>query len=563
MQAVYDETRPGEGGIDGLSEEISRLHNEGLIDAITEFGALRNSRPGGSDFFITRYVFEKALPYINASIETVLPCVVTLCKEAGQDGTAGAIFNSYADYCTKDPIRPKEALKLIKKNPADFALALSATIDAGSRHDWEFFLAEAGRLMRHGNLELRSQATFALSIIARSGRGAIPQEATAALSDLIAAERDDFALRAAIKATVALQKAGALDIDDAVAMLINALAQGGEQSLHVVSELLWLDQKEIPAPLLDLFLSQLIGVDPKNVSTIRNIDLGIAELIKGKKASIGLDFLENLLIELSGRVDVSSFGSTMHSILADRSLLGKVVTRWLVKQEPALWHAVGEVVNSSHGGPLHIGVEPTELPSVDLVHLLFVARKALGFFFIKAASAASFIVSLMRIAPDEQTLRELSKLLYDPLLMNYPGGTQRYLAAQASEEPAAVRKAIEDALAVMEQYLGALRSVPMLPALHPSRAQRETYQRRMSAGMAESMRAAEKNSPILGLFSRSVLLYGNKSITHIHVDEGEPRRMEIPLQSHSIEMEFPRIENIDPFGLNYVLRVFRAERISE
>lgn len=169
----------------------------------------------------------------------------------------------------------------------------------------------------------------------------------------------------------------------------------------------------------------------------------------------------------------------------------------------------------------------------------------------------------MRIAPDEQTLRELSKLLYDPLLMNYPGGTQRYLAAQASEEPAAVRKAIEDALAVMEQYLGALRSVPMLPALHPSRAQRETYQRRMSAGMAESMRAAEKNSPILGLFSRSVLLYGNKSITHIHVDEGEPRRMEIPLQSHSIEMEFPRIENIDPFGLNYVLRVFRAERISE
>ncbi|WON83582.1 hypothetical protein [Chromobacterium haemolyticum] len=75
------------------------------------------------------------------------------------------------------------------------------------------------------------------------------------------------------------------------------------------------------------------------------------------------------------------------------------------------------------------------------------------------------------------------------------------------------------------------------------------------------MKAAEKKSIFLNLFSRSTLLYGNKSIDYIHAGVNEPpHRMETPLISHGVSMELPRMDDIDPYGLNYMLRVFRLER---
>ena len=83
----------------------------------------------------------------------------------------------------------------------------------------------------------------------------------------------------------------------------------------------------------------------------------------------------------------------------------------------------------------------------------------------------------------------------------------------------------------------------------------------MSESMAESMRAAEKKSVFFGLFSRSTLLYGRKSINYIRTGAGQPKRMELPLTSHSVKMEFPRMHNLDPDGVDYMVRVFRLERL--
>ena len=165
------------------------------------------------------------------------------------------------------------------------------------------------------------------------------------------------------------------------------------------------------------------------------------------------------------------------------------------------------------------------------------------------------------MAPDDEVLDELGKLLLNPLLMNYPGSMRQYVAEQAGRESGKVKETIDKALASFEEYLEGLRSVPMLPALHPTQAQRESYRRHMSDSMAESMRAAEKKSVFFGLFARSTLLYGRKSINYIYRGDGEPKRMEMPLTSHSVEMEFPRMDDLDPYGVDYMLRVFRVERL--
>ncbi|WP_419601337.1 hypothetical protein, partial [Thiolapillus sp.] len=59
----------------------------------------------------------------------------------------------------------------------------------------------------------------------------------------------------------------------------------------------------------------------------------------------------------------------------------------------------------------------------------------------------------------------------------------------------------------------------------------------------------------------SVILYGRSSINYVQQGTSGPSRMEIPMQAHSVEMESPRRNNLDPFGLEYMLRLFRAERL--
>jgi hypothetical protein len=42
---------------------------------------------------------------------------------------------------------------------------------------------------------------------------------------------------------------------------------------------------------------------------------------------------------------------------------------------------------------------------------------------------------------------------------------------------------------------------------------------------------------------------------------GQSQRMETNLKSHGTSIEFPRMERIDPYGLDYALRFFKSRRL--
>jgi hypothetical protein len=206
-------------------------------------------------------------------------------------------------------------------------------------------------------------------------------------------------------------------------------------------------------------------------------------------------------------------------------------------------------------------IDPDELKSAGLGHILFVARKAIGFLFTQPISAATILISLMRNTTDNEVMTNLGALLFNPLLLNFTGKVRDFAEQQSGLESGEVKATIDQALKDTDKYLEDLRSVGSLAALNPGEAQREAYHRYLAGIMAESWKAAESQSIFLDLVSRSVLLYGRKSIDYVYGPDGQSRRMEIPLQRHSTDMEFPRLQIVDPFGLDYMLRIFRRERL--
>jgi hypothetical protein len=97
--------------------------------------------------------------------------------------------------------------------------------------------------------------------------------------------------------------------------------------------------------------------------------------------------------------------------------------------------------------------------------------------------------------------------------------------------------------------------------MHPSQDQREAHSRHFNQQVAGSYKEAMKGYLFSFIFSNSVLLYGRKSIKYIDNGSEEAKRIEIPLQSQRSDIEFPCREHIDPFGLDYMLRLFRVERL--
>jgi hypothetical protein len=232
------------------------------------------------------------------------------------------------------------------------------------------------------------------------------------------------------------------------------------------------------------------------------------------------------------------------------------VTRWIATGEKALCKAAANLVQeASHQNPI-IEADANELPLKDDGSLTFTARKAVGYLFIWPLTAASFVVSLMRLG----AIDSLKQLLLDPLLLNYPGSVQEFLQNRSKSEPKAVSEGIVECLQAMEDYLTRIRSGADLRELRPSEAQRAAFHRSFSQRMSKSFETAQAEMPLLSLVRRSIVLHGRGSVQHVAHQDGSSHRADMMFKTLGAEMEFPRMGRIDEMGMQLRLRRLQAER---
>lgn len=544
-----------------LALELATLHKEGLIDIVGAFGSLKNESSGGLDFFLIWNVFGKALPELNAPTLSVMQSVLRLYQEAGQDLMAGTIINSFIGFCEKGSSRPHEVLAEIEANPDSFADLLPATLTAGSHIDNDHFLTQAIRLCKDKNIELRRRAVFALGNFNWTEAIETSESALAVLESSVQEESDDQILAGIVRSGFGiLQKDRTLQ-QRIIVLISTALSKGDEITLYAASEVFDLYTCEMPAVLIDVLFVHFVRVKAANKGTWNKVDYGLSHLLRAGDSESAIQFLENILLTHPEKLTIDVFDSAAREICKNSGLMSKILTRWFLRGDFALCNAVRQIIDVHKEDDLSLEIDPSELVPADLEHILFVARKIVGFIFMKPISAASALISLMQNITDDEMLDEIGALLFDPLLINFSGKTREYVLERSTQESGKVKTTIEKVLQNLESYLGDLRSVGNLVALHPSESQRDAHHRHSLRIMAESFNAAKEKSIFWNLVSYIVLLYGRKSVNYVYGSEGQPQRMEIPLKSHEFTLEYPRMQYLDPFGLDYMLRIFRNERI--
>ena len=112
----------------------------------------------------------------------------------------------------------------------------------------------------------------------------------------------------------------------------------------------------------------------------------------------------------------------------------------------------------------------------------------------------------------------------------------------------------------LRKYLNGTQELGVCQAFRPSERQRRLQYHREMNMWQKIQRQAYEGSISSYIAQESTVLYGTGSIYYLYTgDDSSPRRQVSTFGSYKQEMEIPRLEVLDPVGLDHTIRRFRSE----
>jgi hypothetical protein len=544
---------------DPTIELLATLHNEGEVDLLALVTSEALEPHKGHRFFQGQLVYQALIARLDASAETLLDVVEALRVAAGQDGAAGLPVEEFAKWCGGDPKRPAELLSLIDAGVENADRYLVIAIKYGVDVDRAYFTDRAYQFLETESEILRLGALNALGQIALPG-DADWDRLIAALNATLMPDPGDV-IRGAILQAVGRRLKGAPPARAAQleAIAISAITPGGEIVLFEAARTVSLAFSDLPNTLVDGLLDALRSVDAEHRGTIDLIDLALMKLVEVGETEKARLFVEHVLCRDESPLKFKQLDSLIHKLFQTG---GPALEDWVVTW---LRGGVFELCNQMDKAMFGAGADEVVF-KIDFnrfglreAEYAYLARKTIATFFLKPMVLASILTSLLRSAAPAPAA-EIEALLIDPVLMNYSGVASDYLKPVADDPADPAAPAAQRALDGLAAYIDGLKSIGNVRELHPSERERQLEWERHSDSMKEAMRAARKQSIFGQIASESLMLYGNRAITWVDHPTEPPRRMETKLASMSTSFEMPRVDIVDPLGLQLMLLHFRAER---
>lgn len=540
-----------------IADAISDAHNAGDIDvlAIMSGGALRAIDQ--STFFSGQALYGSIIPKLETSAEEMVRAVTALVAAGGDSGAAGLPINALAKWSERAPDRPRVLLDLVDAGSVEAAEFLMPILRTGMNAEPAYFLERAHAFSRSSHKPTALAAVRALGMYAPAD----DVEWNQLINTLtFAGNGDDPMIAAAIEAAMMRLKEGVGGHQAAIERLLTDILSAGPQdlALHQCADALWLHRNAISPSLRISMLNALVEFNPAHKTTLEHLDYALGDLFKSGDRDQVVDFLERLVRRHGRALKLRRFRSVCRAAHeGDRFGLNDWVVNWLLMGDIGLCEQMAKALFSVEVEGLILDIDfsryalrPRDYP--------YIARKAVGFLFLKSATAASIVVSLIRSASPEVTT-ELEDLLFDPLLLNYSGVEKKFLAGIAKDRKDTAQKVVKRALARIETYRSDLQAASPIRELHPSEWQRQIEWQRNADAMAEAHKQADKKSIFGNLFAKVIVLHGTRTISYNRMGKEEPRRSESKMGSFSTSFEMPRIEVADPVGLQRTLLAFRGE----
>lgn len=539
---------------------LVQLHNDGTIDVLESARMISNSSISQHDFFTAMYVYCDVIPALQAEVPVMLAAVKALVMRAGNDGMSGMPNEAFRAWAGQGDRARTTLATINKQDPEDAAYVLLG-LQALAKNAADEALTEAIAYLTSTAAPMRTAAAKAIGTTALETPEARSRAVNALASAIVTA--DDNNLGHILTATCEIARAHP-EMETSVLALINTAAQQiGDQAVHQLSLELMFHGEELPTAILASLTTIMHKVAIGNHGTIENIDTAGAKLVRHGRLEEALALISPLIAahdELASLEALDGFSYAAHRLAPDQ--LAGVLIGWLLSLDPNLGQATMSLVGDHHGdAPLVFEVDGAAL-GLSQADMIVLAHRAIGYLFIHPITAASLVLGLIRSAAEAQR-KVMADILFDPLLLNFSGKLATWLSERANNTSDPAQPVVADLLVRLEAYLEGLHRAGWIRELRPSERERLIENHRQHESMRQAHKQAEKKSVFMSLVSRSVLLYGDGSISYFAGPDGKKQRNEMKLHGISHTFETPRLDILEPFDLDYTLRMFRAMRVAK
>lgn len=539
-------------------QTVADFHNGGKVNAINALRRLPYIANKSRDFYRALHAFEKLIPLLQTPMAPLIDALSDVISEGDCQYSAGGLATGWIEFLGVDDERPKQALALVKEEPGRHGALLSPVLIALSKVDIAAAVDEAASFAAGSNAGLASKALFAISRMNFSEAGDIAQAAIAVLEtiDLTAQDADGVSnfVRAVISLELQPNRLGARTF----ALLQTALPLDG--ALESAIERLWLDKDALRPEILDLVLAQCETLPQTQTRLIDLLDLATARLLGGPHQAKAISFFERYAEKSGYNFDPAVFDNFLRDILAgDPSLKSRLVTKWLAGGVPGLCAAVEFMMMKIAGDDAPLAVSPDHVDILSAEDRQFAARKSIGFLFHRPLAAASILCALLD-GLNKIEGKPIIDILVSVFLLNYADGLIPYLETQAKAARGAKRSMILQGLKEWAQQQESIENVGRIKELAPGERERTITHHKRASEYSDAMRAAEENSILSKIVTKSVILNGRSTIHYVRGANGEKVRNVSPMVSHKFSQPLPSQLRLDPIGLHHLIFSSRSER---
>jgi len=532
---------------------LSEMHRQGRLDVFEHLGRPPGVDEWRLDFGAWSKTYVKLVPVLDGDAERVVAVIDRLETPLW----APAVQDAFIEWCARDRRR------------IDGVLALE---DRPAVKDW-FFTAAMISAMRvapadympvaveyaEGRRRARIAGIRGIAMMSTEDN-ALTREGVAVLIRVVdAGTAPDGDLTGAFRG--ALEVASRSEaVDDLVKdMVTKAITAGQAELLSICCHALATFRGEVRGGLIASLLDALAAIDIDDVNTCRAADSAVHSLLRRGKTEAALDSLDGLLRKSRAERPLDSLRLTVsHLTHSEPGLLPAVICRWLDTGESELCSAACDLLFATGNLKFIFDFDPGN-GSWTPGRTIFVARKAVGWLMPHATGPASFLVCLLRNACP-QAAAEIARLLFDPLLVNYPLSTREYLDGICPVLPELAKAKVKDVLGTHDRYRQAIDAAADIAEMQTSERHRWIEARRQYEAQLMARREADRKSVVRQIASTKTILYGTRTICYVPDLRGGSNRHESPMRTFSVVTDNPMGWVYDPFELEFMRWKFRVQR---
>ena len=542
---------------DSIADLLSALHNKGKIDLL-----IACDKPGldgipSRSFFCLLQVFCRTLPRLHSSTKCAIAACERMFDRAGADLAASLVFDALVQWLQQSAERVAQALELIDQDAQPSAAVVRSVLLGGASQDAAKSTNDALDLSNRTSSTIRLPALWALArtlpdddedLLVRT-----LQRLTAVVTDPLS-ERDTAA---AVDSALHLYRRMGTRVRGSVQSVVtNACRTPSPALRQALAYGLAAGDTGYSDTVIDECLSALRHTQADETDTLRALDSVLYGWdLDGDRERI-LQLLVNLLTPEDSTFDFGSLDSLQHKLReASGDILGWYVVSLLLTGHRAVCDVVfGLLPHAGEPAGLDIDLRPF---SLSPCRILFLARKILGYCLLKKGSAAALLLSCLRVVP-AQDQQELEDLVLEHLLMNYPSAIDCLTTATPRGDTA--KGSVDRLSKRLRTYVADLERSGICLAFAPTERQRQIRLYSIGDLFRGAHKRAQQDSALLQMIPKAVLLYGTGSIVYVHRDPASgPVRQEMAMSTFRHEVEIPRLQEIDPLGLQRDIQRFRVE----